>query len=257
MPDMQSMLAKLHGNTFEEVLEATTHFRKILSLEKNPPIQVVIDAGIVPKLVHLCTAEGYPKLQYEAAWALTNIASGSTLQTKAVIDAGAVPIFVRLLMSPDENVREQCIWALGNIAGDSPDHRDMVLRAGALAPLMENVARTSKLSVLRNATWTLSNFTRGKPQPDFALVGPALPCLARLLMGTDEEVLTDACWAISYLSDGAHEKVNAILQCNVMARLVELMGHSNASIQTPALRTIGNIATGGERAARAFDTLHL
>ena len=53
---MQAMLVKLGANNVDDVLEATTYFRKLLSLEKNPPIQVVIDAGIVPKLVHLCTA---------------------------------------------------------------------------------------------------------------------------------------------------------------------------------------------------------
>ena len=35
-------------------LEATTRFRKLLSIERNPPIAEVIAAGAVPRLVQYC-----------------------------------------------------------------------------------------------------------------------------------------------------------------------------------------------------------
>ena len=246
LQNLPEWLQQINSNDPNLQLESTTQFRKLLSIEKNPPIQEVIRAGIVPRLVQFLSFHDHPQLQFEAAWALTNIASGSSEQTTIVIENGAVPIFVQLLKSKEEDVREQAVWALGNIAGDSPRCRDYVLQHGAMAPLLQNLQQSSKLSMLRNATWTLSNFCRGKPQPQFDLVSPALPTLARLIYSTDEEVLTDACWALSYLSDGSNDKIQAVIEAGVCRRLVELLLHTSFSVQTPALRTIGNIVTGDD-----------
>jgi len=249
LKDLPSILAGFNSNDRQLQYEKTMQIRKMLSIEMNPPIQAIIDAGIVPKLVTFLTCADNIGLQFEASWALTNIASGTTEHTRVVINNGAVPIFISLLKSPADDVREQAVWALGNIAGDSTEYRNMVLEAGILEPLLQLCSQDSKLTLLRNATWTLSNLCRGKPQVPFAAIKNALPILSKLLYNSDDEVLTDTCWALSYISDDTgpqNEKITAVIMSGAIPRLTELLGHDSNNVKHPALRTIGNIVTGDD-----------
>lgn len=70
--------------------------------------------------------------------------------------------------------------------------------------------------------------------------------LTKLIYSLDDEVLIDACWAISYLSDGSNDKIQAVIESGVCRRLVDLLMHNSTSVQTPALRSVGNIVTGDD-----------
>lgn len=61
---------------------------------------------------------------------------------------------------------------------------------------------------------------------------------------SDEEVLSDCLWALSYISDGEKDHLNAIMSQLRLDRVIELMNYSNYTIKVPALRIIGNILTG-------------
>ncbi|KAL4656935.1 importin subunit alpha-4-like [Arapaima gigas] len=126
-------------------LSAVQAARKLLSSDRNPPIDDLIKSGILPILVN-------PSLQFEAAWALTNIASGTSAQTQAVVKSNAVPLFLRLLHSPHQNVCEQAVWALGNIIG-------------VVKPLLSFINPSIPITFLRNVTWVIVNLCRNKDPP--------------------------------------------------------------------------------------------
>jgi len=240
------LVQAIKGDNLQHKLKAVCGVRRILS-EPDPPIRKVIDTQIVPDLVSFLTAQESSFLQFESAWALTNLATGDHEELAVIVREGAIPAFVDLLRSDNASVQEQAVWALGNIAGDSVGYRDAVLSTSALNDIVEILSKPGvPLSMLRTATWAISNFMRGKPRPPLFSIISALPILVQLINSTDTEVLTDACWAISYISDGDGDVIQRVIDSGVCPTLINLLGSNSSYILVPALRSVGNIVTGDE-----------
>ncbi|ETN75728.1 Armadillo/beta-catenin-like repeat protein [Necator americanus] len=243
---LHQIVAMARSNDPNIKLGAVQQARKMLSSDRNPPIDDLISSDILPILVN-CLVSDDVNLQFEAAWALTNIASGTSEQTQAVVNAGAVPLFLQLLSSGNMNVCEQAVWALGNIIGDGPHFRDYCLQLGILPLLLNFITPEIPLGFLRNVTWVIVNLCRSKdPPPTPEIVKTILPALVLLIHHEDANILVDTVWALSYLTDGGNEQIQMVIDSGIVPSLVPMLGHADAKVQTAALRAVGNIVTGSD-----------
>ncbi|XP_077302768.1 importin subunit alpha-1-like [Arctopsyche grandis] len=254
LPSIEDIVKALNSYNRQDQLFGARAARKTLSRELNPPIDSMINAGCVPKLVEMLNYDDCGDLQFEAAWALTNIASGNSQQTSIVIEYNAIEPLIRLVSSPNPAICEQSLWALGNIAGEGAQERDFVIKKGLIRPLVRKleaegdpttVPPQPTSSFVRTAVWAMSNLCRNKnPLVDFRDVRECLPVIVKLLHSQDKDVLADTCWALSYLTDGPDDRIEAVQQFDILPPLIPLLGHPNYSVQTPALRAVGNMLTG-------------
>jgi HEAT repeat protein len=229
-----------------KVLFGIVGLRKLLSFIENPPIQNVIDANLLPVLLSLIGRTDFPRLQFEVLWCLTNIASGKAEHVQALIDKGAIPIFISLLASNQKNIVEQSIWALGNIAGEDSYFKSLILKEGAIKPLAQILANSESNSMLaRNCAWCITNLLRGKPLPSLDEIFFLIPVLAETLKNNmRKEILTDAMWGLSYISDAGEKAIIKILESGALEPIVKLLDCPHNNIVLPAIRALGNFVTG-------------
>ena len=67
----------------------------------------------------------------------------------------------------------------------------------------------------------------------------------------EKEILTDACWSLTHIVDGAPELIEDFMDERLLTRLSQLVTSEHLSIQIPLIRAFGNLTTGtNEQIAR-------
>lgn len=247
------------------LLTTVQRLRQLLSKEVDPPIEEVVRSGLVGWLTQLLGTQD-EETQFEAAWSLTNIASGTSAQTLAVARAGAIPRFVQLLASRNPSVVEQAAWAIGNIAGDSERLRDEVLQHGGITGIVTAITSADSLAAaaaaassgpsepddepktngtLKNAAWALTNLVRmHTTPPDWSYLAPLVPVISYLMRQSDMEIVSDACWSLSYILTNTEQAVQPVVDSTLPAQLLRAVETGPPVVQVPALRAAGKITMG-------------
>ena len=97
------------------------------------------------------------------------------------------------------------------------------------------------MSIVKNVALVISNLC-SKSIPDFIVVRASLPMLSRLLNHVDLEVVRDACWALSNLSERENDRIVVEIDSGLVPRLVDLTESTNVSVLTSAFRCVGKLA---------------
>lgn len=274
----------LFSQNLQDIYNGTYDCRTRLSVEVDPPIQEIIESGIVPRFVELLNPSFYDafkdstlssKCRFEAAWVLTNIASGTSDQTKYVVKLGSVPLLVKMLSENDDNLVDQCVWALGNIAGDTESLRDIILETGALDKIIELLKKYTSagihLKTTENLVWLLSNLNRGRnPFPKIENMHKSFLLIDEIIHLNYFCIVRDSFWCLSYLVDASSDITDMLLKSSIMKRMFELLSSFASAIQSsdyddklsqicanslrPIIVTIGNIVTGNEEQTNAVIT---
>jgi hypothetical protein len=205
-----------------------------MCIDRKPPVNVVIEKGVLPRLVELLSSSR-PKIAFEAAWCITNISCGENQYLQMLMQLGIIPKLLRTICETSHiNIREQCMWAVSNLATDitgsckaellSLDILKLLLWQLDIGDPPTNYPRQESpaLSIMRYTAWILCSLCKGEPVLPPVMQQQVVFAFAELLYSPDTEIIGDICIAICLLCEQRVENVQYCLEQGMPIRLIEL-----------------------------------
>uniref|UniRef100_A0A914LD06 Importin subunit alpha n=2 Tax=Meloidogyne incognita group TaxID=654580 RepID=A0A914LD06_MELIC len=247
--NLQEIVEQAQSPDPEVQMLAVTQARKLLSSDRNPPIDDLISSGILPILVN-CLESTNSTLQFEAAWALTNIASGTSEQTRAVVQAGAVPQFFEIVgFSKYEcfsTLQFEAAWALTNIASGTSEQTRAVVQAGAV-PHFLKLLDSQNMNVCEQAVWALGNIIGDGPHfRDYCIeLGIVQPLLKFVAPEIPLNFLRNVTWVMVNLCRSKDPPPNRQIVQMLLPALAMLIHHQDTSILVDTVWALSYLTDGG------------
>ncbi|KAF5195784.1 Ring-type e3 ubiquitin transferase [Thalictrum thalictroides] len=183
---------------------------------------------------------GNSEEQRAATGELRLLAKRNSDNRVCIAEAGAIPLLVGLLSSPDPRTQEHAVTALLNLSIHEPNKGNIV-NAGAIPDIVE-VLKNGSMEARENAAATL--FSLSVIDENKVAIGAAgaIPALINLLCQGSARGKKDAATAIFNLSFYQGNKVRAV-RAGIVAPLMRLLMDSGGGMVDEALAILAIIAS--------------
>ncbi|CAN1238269.1 U-box domain-containing protein 14 [Linum grandiflorum] len=191
--------------------------------------------GLLDKL-----ANDNPEQQRAAAGELRLLAKRNADNRVCIAEAGAIPLLVELLSSPDSRTQEHAVTALLNLSINDAN-KGIIVNAGAI-PDIVHVLKTGSMEARENAAATL--FSLSVIDENKVAIGAAgaIPALINLLCKGSPRGKKDAATAIFNLSIYQGNKARAV-RAGIVPPLMRLLKDAGCGMVDEALAILAILAS--------------
>lgn len=222
MQQLEEFITKIKNNTnIQHQYEGLVGLRKLLSLTINPPVQEIIDYGIIPIFLSFLELS-FPEFQYETLWCIINLGPD---QANSLINIGGIPKIVKLLNTSIEQLLNQTIWTLGNLASNSIQASLEIIDLKGLDKIILILSMTNNHNVIKQCTYTISHLFRTQHQYSYEIFQRALIYIIKgvFILSQDIEFLSDAMFFIMNISENYKKSIETILESGLLPFLFEII----------------------------------
>jgi vacuolar protein 8 len=164
-----------------------------------------------------------------------------------LVNAGAIPVLVQLLSSPDMDVQYYCTTALSNIAVDVANRKKLAQTESRLVQSLVQLMDSGTPKVQCQAALALRNLASDEKYQLEIVRARGLPPLLRLLQSSYLPLILSAVACIRNISIHPLNE-SPIIDSGFLKPLVELLGSTdNEEIQCHAISTLRNLAASSDR----------
>ena len=164
-----------------------------------------------------------------------------------LVNAGAIPVLVQLLSSPDVDVQYYCTTALSNIAVDAGNRKRLAQTESRLVQSLVRLMDSTSPKVQCQAALALRNLASDEKYQLEIVKARGLPPLLRLLQSSYLPLILSAVACIRNISIHPHNE-SPIIDAGFLRPLVELLGsQDNEEIQCHAISTLRNLAASSDK----------